>query len=372
MKFEKLNDKQIAALELLLLNKYREILFDGGSRAGKTFLILKFFIICCLKYPEIRFLAGRLIFAHAKASLWKQTLVPMLKNLFSDSGCKINESDFIVTFPNGSEIWLGGLDDKERTDKILGQEYAAIFLNEAVRIPETTAEKVRSRLAQKIDGFKNFIIYDCNPGNPLHWIYKKFIRDKEEGTGRLHWMPEDNRENLADGYIEEILDKFKGNEYKRFRKGLWVAVEGAVYQNIKEDHIIDVSKDWARYDEVVGGIDFGLHSGIVIWGMKENKASQLYEWSKFGAKETTTKSLIKCLDEVDWIKENDIVLYCDHEPDRIEEICEAGYNAVKAYKDVSAGDGTVNELELYFDIKCKNTFQSMLNLANQKDNFGNY
>ena len=45
-------------------------------------------------------------------------------------------------------------------------------------------------------------------------------------------MPEDNRENLNKGYIEDILDKLKGHELDRLRKGKWTQLPGAVYENI--------------------------------------------------------------------------------------------------------------------------------------------
>ena len=59
---------------------------------------------------------------------------------------------------NGSEIWLGGLDNKDRAEKIFGQEYAIIFLNEATQIGIKTVGKIHTRLAQSIEGFNNFLI----------------------------------------------------------------------------------------------------------------------------------------------------------------------------------------------------------------------
>jgi hypothetical protein len=47
-----------------------------------------------------------------------------------------------------SQIWVGGLDDKERVEKILGQEYATIFLNECSQIPYESVLVARTRLAQ--------------------------------------------------------------------------------------------------------------------------------------------------------------------------------------------------------------------------------
>lgn len=375
MIFKRLTAKQVKGWKKLIANKYREILFDGGSRAGKTFLICMYFIVCTMKYLGIRFLIARLAFAHAKSSVWKQTLIPMLSSLFSDLDVKTDNSDFIITNnKTKGEIWLGGLDDKERTDKILGQEYAGIFLNEAVRISRATRDKVKTRLAQRIEGFTNFIIYDCNPRHPLHYLYQEFYIEKNDCKTQLHWLPEDNKENLADGYIEQFLDTLTGNEKERFRLGKWAALPGAVYLNIKGKNVIECDKDFNRYDGIVLGADFGLHNAIVVWGIKDNQAYCLYEivLIKTLERKATTKDIINELDKIWGVKEYMYPIYCDHEPDRIQELNDAGYNAKKANKEIIAGDGSVNEMELFFDVDCKETFQSMLNLTHQQDSNGNF
>jgi len=380
--FKKLTDKQEHARDIIRQNKYREILFDGGARSGKTFLIVMIFIVFGLLFPGMRMLVARLRFAHAKASIWKQTLMPMVKACFPEMVWHEDRSDYILSFSmtgqeKQSEIWLGGLDDKDRTDKILGQEYAIIFLNEAIRIAESTVDKVKSRLAQKIEGFKNFMIYDCNPGNPLHWLYQRFYVEQDEHRVAIHWMPEDNRENLNEGYIEEVLDTLKGHEYKRLRKGEWAQLPGAVYENVFAENKIECEKNYDAYDDIVLGIDFGLNTVITLWGIKEGgeRAFCVEERCLFGSKETITKNIVKNLNELDkiyYIKKHMDPIYCDHEPDRIQEIEDAGYNALKAYKDIEPGDASVNSFELFFDMACNNTFQSMLNLRHQQDNHGAY
>lgn len=368
MKFQKLNGKQIKAWNILITNKYLELLFDGGSRAGKTFVILLFLICLCLKFDGIRILIARLRFAHAKASLWLQTLIPMLHACFNKNDYHIDKQNYIIKIGK-SELWLGGLDDKERTDKILGQEYAAVFLNEAVRIAQSTVEKIKTRLAQNIEGFNNFIIYDCNPGNPKHWLRKKFIINKESDTYRLHWLPEDNEVNLPKNYINQILEKLTGHEKRRFRYGEWASLPGQVYHNIKDKNVIKCNQNINYYDDITVGIDFGIYSAVVKWGIKEEKAYCLYEKIILHGK---TIDIINALNEIWGLKEKQIIIYCDHEPDRISEIEDAGYYPKKAYKEVGAGDSTVNEYELYFDIDCLNTFQSMLNLLHKQDNNGQF
>ena len=46
---------------------------------------------------------------------------------------------YLATAPNRSEIWLGGLDDKERVEKILGREFATILLILTVMLALTAA-----------------------------------------------------------------------------------------------------------------------------------------------------------------------------------------------------------------------------------------
>ena len=48
---------------------------------------------------------------------------------------KRHRADGYFSLENKSEIWIGGLDDKERVEKILGKEYATIFLNELFANP---------------------------------------------------------------------------------------------------------------------------------------------------------------------------------------------------------------------------------------------
>ena len=365
-----LTDKQELARRMLIdENIYTEILFDGGSRAGKSVVILICIIMLCLEFQGLRALISRMRFAHARASLWEQTLVPLIQKLKIPH--RIDGSMFIIKIGK-SQIWLGGLDSKERAEKILGTEYGLIFLNECTEIPESTRDIVKTRLAQNIKGFNNFMIYDCNPRQPYHYLFQEFYVNKTEDKGVLKFLPEDNIEHLPKGYIENILDKLPPDKKARFRKGEWVYLEGAVYHNIKEENKVNCEKNiYKFYDEVVVGIDWGLHMCATIWGIKKAEPKiEAYCIHEIIILNGTTQDLINELDKVFGIKQQNCILHCDHEPDRIMELQNAGYSAIKAYKEVGAGDSSVNEYELYFDNNCKYTFQSMANLVNQENPAG--
>lgn len=148
----------------------------------------------------------------------------------------LNKTDWYVEFPNGSQIWFAGLDDKERTEKILGQEYATIYLNEASQIPYGSVGIAITRLAQrvqqKIDGrepspLKPRMYYDCNPPSKAHWSYQVFVLKRDPDTKQnlppadyafFQINPQDNAENLSDGYLD-TLQGLSARLRKRFLDG---------------------------------------------------------------------------------------------------------------------------------------------------------
>ena len=46
--------------------------------------------------------------------------------------------------------------------------------------------------------------------------------------------PEDNKENLPEDYLTDILDVLPEKQRARFRDGLWVKAEGVIYEKFDE------------------------------------------------------------------------------------------------------------------------------------------
>lgn len=161
----KLTAKQVEA-NRLLGSAASNIMLRGGSRSGKTFLIVRAICIRAMKSKGSRHAIWRFRFNHAKASIWKDTMPKVMSLCFPNVPLSLNETDLIATFPNGSEIWLGGLDDKARVEKVLGQEYASLYFNESSQIPWSSVETSMSRLAQKTDlALKAY--FDCVSGDTI-------------------------------------------------------------------------------------------------------------------------------------------------------------------------------------------------------------
>lgn len=229
----------------------------GGSRSGKTFLIIRALIQRGINAPESRHAIFRYRFNHAKASIWKDTLPKVQRLCFPDLPLDKNETDLVATLPNGSQLVLGGLDDKERVEKVLGQEYATLYFNESSQIPWSSVETAMSRLAQHVElapeiaaatGRTHLTLkafFDCNPPSKLHWSHQLFREGVKPGTkerlpdpddyAEMLINPADNRANLPPKYFD-ILAGMSAAKRLRFERGEWASeVNGALW-SIEDRH----------------------------------------------------------------------------------------------------------------------------------------
>jgi len=259
-------------------------MLDGGSRSGKTFLLVRSIIIRALKVPNTRHCMLRKHFSTIKRAIWFDTLPKVLDLCFEGLHVDTNKSDWYLKFHNGSEIWFGGLDDKERTEKILGNEYSTIYFNEASELTYDAVTIALTRLAQK-SSLTNKIYYDCNPPGKKHWLYKLFFEGKNPISNvavnpshyaRMRMNPYDNEENLADGYIETILEGLPERKRARFLKGEWLDdLEGALWDRstIDSTRVLtapDMKRVYIGVDPAVTAKDTSDNTGIVAVGQAEN------------------------------------------------------------------------------------------------------
>jgi len=201
----------------------------GGSRSGKTFLLIRAVCIRAMKAAGSRHAVFRFRLNHARMSIWNDTLPKVMEICFPKIPYEKNEVEMMVTFPNGSQIILGGLDDKVRVEKILGQEYATLYFNECSQIPWGSVETALSRLAQKTS-LSLKVYYDCNPPSKAHWTYQLFKAGLKPGTREAVTYPEayvemqinpnDNAANLPEEYFE-MLDGMSTARRLRFQAGEW-------------------------------------------------------------------------------------------------------------------------------------------------------
>jgi hypothetical protein len=232
-----------ARKELLTAGK-RFCLIYGGSRSGKTFELVGTVIERALLAPGSRHLIVRQEGTSAKRAIVKGTWPEVMKVRFPGVTYEWREQYGYFILPNGSEVWIGGLNDDKALEKILGNEYATVYMNEASECRYLAFTLLRSRLAQTVKTIKGQPIsqrfyVDLNPTTRQHWTYRLWIDGVDPETqagvdqaqfGSVVVNPFDNVANLSQEYLND-LRALPDRARKRFLEGKYVEdVEDALWR----------------------------------------------------------------------------------------------------------------------------------------------
>lgn len=287
----KLTDKQQEAQAVLAGDATHCMLF-GGSRSGKTFLLVRNVVFRALKAPGSRHAIFRFRYNHLKASIVLDTFPKVMRLAFPGVKWTPHAQDGYVDLQGGAQIWFAGLDDKDRTEKILGMEFVTLYFNECSQIPVSSIDTALTRLAQKVESQTGGLLklrayYDCNPPSKAHWTYRRFVQKQDPETKQPISFPEDyasfqinprdNVDNLSPEYLK-MLDSLPARMRKRFAEGQfsdanpsalfpeehidrWRVIDGKVPEMVRVVVAVDPSgsgdEDNADNDEI----------GIVVVGL---------------------------------------------------------------------------------------------------------
>jgi phage terminase large subunit-like protein len=236
------------AARLLLEGSQRFTCLAGGTRSGKTFLIVRAIVQRAIRAKHSRHAILRFHANAARASIALDTLPNVMRLCFPQVTLKERRQDNYFELENGSRIWIGGLDDKDRVEKILGLEYTTIFLNEASQIPYSSALMAFTRLAQVVPDLSQCGFVDLNPTGRTHWTNLLFGEKKDpvsrralndpENYQRAFLNPPDNATNLSKDYLISLAN-LPERQRKRFYEGIYVDdVDAALWTY----EIIDASR----------------------------------------------------------------------------------------------------------------------------------
>lgn len=246
-----LTPKQAECTRYQVAGNFTHFMTYGGGRSTKTFRAVRLVIARALAAPASRHAIIRQAANHVKASVFLDTFPKVLRLCFPGLKVELNKKDLYAVLPNGSEIWFMGLDDGERTEKILGMEFATLFFNECSQLSWRSVSMIWTRLAQACplpqaanDNtppklLRLMALYDCNPPKTKkHWTYQLFIEKKDPATqkplpnpddfGVFQMNPADNPHLPAETLA--IYMSMSGADRKRFFDGLFGDDTGGLWK----------------------------------------------------------------------------------------------------------------------------------------------
>lgn len=334
-----------------------DILLLGGSRSTKTTTIIRNTVLRAQKVPS-RHLIVRKAFNHVKTSIWHDTFPKVMNGFFPGVPYKADKSDWFITIPcakskfnptgeGESQIWFGGIDDKERVEKILGNEYSTIFANEVSQISYDAILTLRTRLAEN-SGLAQKFYYDCNPPSKAHWTYQEFIKKLQPGTKlesalQSAWLlmnPTDNL-GLSESYMRR-LQALPKRQRDRYFLGLFMSdVEGALWtdQMIADAQALTYGtlvKIIVAVDPAVTNQENSDETGIIVAGLDENGVGVVLE--DFSIKTSTAKWAQRVVNAYKKYDANYVVVEVNQGGDLVRDALKNIDNSIKVV-DVRASKG---------------------------------
>lgn len=315
----------------LFQNISRNLLAFGGYGAGKSYsaadkiLLNPYWFKCRFKGVVIRKTLPSL----------KRTCIPLIEERADKFKIpiKYNRSSYIMRYGYNSEIHFMSINSNKEIEKIKSLTDVDFFwLEELPEITEESFDEIRLRLRGGSAPYAQ-IISTFNPISKVSWVYSKFFENKYRNTSKLHYTVYDNPFLLEKDpdYIED-LEALQHTNYSKYLialKGEWGTLEGIVYDNYK---IVDALPE--KIDEVIYGLDFGYNDPNVL--IKISRSD-----NKLYLEEIIFRTMLKNPELIQLIKNAGVgpydPIYCDHKPEVIQEICDAGFNAKKGTKDVYDG-----------------------------------
>lgn len=268
-------------------------LIYGGARSGKTFVICYAIVTRAFKAAGSRHVIFRQDGVDAKQSVGNETIPEVMRLAYPGVTIKWHDKDGYFELPNGSQIWLAGLKDKARLDKVLGKEFATIYLNEASQITLEAYRVVTTRLSQScidVDGkpLPLRLYVDLNPTVAAHWTYQLWVSgvnpeakegdpartivDHAEKYRSLTVNPMDNAINLPPDYLDS-LRALPERMRRRFWDGLYTADDdNALWRRswITRDTMPVMGRIVVAIDPAISNASGSDETGLIVAGVGQD------------------------------------------------------------------------------------------------------
>lgn len=269
-------------------NGYRDFLYGGAARGGKSHALRWEAHRNSMQYPRLRGLLIRSSFPELERTHLAQIQFDLPSEIV-----KYNQQKHVAYYFNDSVLEFGYGTRKEDFQQYLSAEYDFIMVDELTTIPFEFSYLLRSRLTASRKDFIPFWACATNPGSIAHvdvrnYFVRKGNLDPDKfpayNPKEVFFIPAtvfDNKVVIErdPGEVTRLKQLSKKDQQK-FLYGNWDIYEGQFFDNFNSDIHIVKPKDYLPIEQlqrmsIMGGLDYG-NVTVLIMGAKDYNGNVVF------------------------------------------------------------------------------------------------
>jgi phage terminase large subunit len=367
---------------VVLSEKYQPLFTDpsryfvvtGGRGSGKSFGVAVFLLN--LTYEE----GHKVLFSRYTMTSAQTSIIPEFVEKIEMMGVQDDfriTKDEIINMTTRNSIIFKGI----RTSS--GNQTAALkslngittfVLDEAEElVDEDTFNKID--LSVRVQEKPNRCILILNPTTKEHWIYQRWYQNigipegwngKEGNTTYIHTTYMDNKENLSESFLEQVMDmkRRRPDQYQHAILGGWLSkAEGTIYKNWRVGDYED--KELTVYGQDVG---FSVDPSVLVKISVDPDEKKLWVKECYGQKNMTTSQIAQKNKQFCGL---DLIIMDSAEPRLIHELKNMDLNirgAVKKKGSILSGIALMQDYEIIVDKNAHGIIRELNNYVWQERN----
>lgn len=265
-------DEQIAEqISLQLFPEQRRFVLDKAKqkaalcsrRAGKSFGLCAQLLLAALSEAGVTCVYIALTRNTAKRILWPELF---LANARFGVGGQFNHTELTVRLPNGSEIWLTGASDADDIEKLRGQKYKIVVVDECASFGGFFGSMVEEVIEPALIDQQGSLVLAGTPGAAcIGFFYNVTQRGSTWNTHRWTIMENPHIPHARIYLAQKKKEKAWQDDHPIYLRewcGQWVhSSDSLVY---KYDPIRNSIADDLPSCEYVLGVDLGTNDAFVV------------------------------------------------------------------------------------------------------------
>lgn len=345
---------------LLMDYSHRWEFYCGSAGSGKSYSIAQKIVIRCCNEP-IKVLVCRryaTTLRNSCFSLFKEILTKWKLTQY----VKIKETDMSITFPNGAQIIMIGLDTEEKLLSL--NNVSTVWIEEAYEVEKEKVEQLNLRMRGQ--AAQQQLILSWNPISKHSYLYNFTVENPPESSIFHHSTYKDNPFLNAE-YVAALDEMAIRNpqKYRIYGLGEWgVDSQGLVIQNWKTEEFNPFELAASGYEHRCG-MDLGyIDKSAIIDTLYDRENKTIYVFNEFYKSGCQLSDLAAAIGDMGLAKSK---LYVDAaEPRTIQYFKSQGINATPCAKgkdSVRAGLMFLQDSLIVVHPKCKNFIMELENFS---------